>query len=233
MKVQIIGAGIAGISLGYHLDEIGIDFSLFEARKTWGGLLDSFEPYPGYIFDRFIHLSFTNNHYVKSLFDKSVNSVIHDNPKPYNLDNKIWLKHPVQFNLAPLSSKEKVQIINGFINADTRKEINNYAWEDDYPNQTYWITFNFNTFINNAKWPEWLNIAIGIGLDNTQYLNEDNMKIGGNNEWYIALDYDIPKLLKRWNSPIAKKLKNCLNYIHFPAPTIKISPKLAFYPLFL
>lgn len=113
------------------------------------------------------------------------------------------------------------------------KEINNYAWEDDYPNQTYWITFNFNTFINNAKWPEWLNIAIGIGLDNTQYLNEDNMKIGGNNEWYIALDYDIPKLLKRWNSPIAKKLKNCLNYIHFPAPTIKISPKLAFYPLFL
>jgi hypothetical protein len=113
------------------------------------------------------------------------------------------------------------------------KETNQYAWQDDYPNQTYWLTFDINHFAETCCWPDWLNMAVGFGLDDTQYLNEGDTKIGGNNEWYIALDYDIPKMLKKWNSPTGKKVKHWLNYIHFPAPTIRISPKLEFYPLFL
>ena len=111
------------------------------------------------------------------------------------------------------------------------KNPNKYAWQDDYVNQTYWLSVDLNHF--NEKIPEWLNIAIGFGLDETQYLNEHNTKIGGENEWYIALDYDIPKMLKGWDSKIAKKIKHWLNYFHFPAPTIRISPKIEFYPLFL
>ena len=113
------------------------------------------------------------------------------------------------------------------------KEPNKYAWQDDYPNQTYWLSVDVNHFTETCCWPDWLNLAIGFGLDDTQYLNENNTKMGGNNEWYIALDYDIPKLLKKWNSPTGKKVKHWLNYIHLPAPTIRISPKLEFYPLFL
>jgi hypothetical protein len=113
------------------------------------------------------------------------------------------------------------------------KETNKYAWQDDYPNQTYWVTFDVNHFAETCCWPDWLNMAVGFGLDDTQYLNENNTKMGGNNEWYIALDYDIPKMLKKWDSPIGKKVKYFLNYIHLPAPTIRISPKLEFYPLFL
>ena len=113
------------------------------------------------------------------------------------------------------------------------KEPNKYAWQDDYPNQTYWLSVDVNHFTKTCCWPDWLNLAIGFGLDDTQYLNESNTKMGGNNEWYIALDYDIPKMLKKWNSPTGKKVKHWLNYIHLPAPTIRISPKLEFYPLFL
>ena len=113
------------------------------------------------------------------------------------------------------------------------KEPNKYAWQDDYPNQTYWLSVDVNHFTETCCWPDWLNLAIGFGLDDTQYLNENNTKMGGNNEWYIALDYDIPKMLKKWNSPTGKKVKHWLNYIHLPAPTIRISPKLEFYPLFL
>ena len=113
------------------------------------------------------------------------------------------------------------------------KETNKYAWQDDYPNQTYWATFDVNHFSERCRWPDWLNVAVGFGIDDTQYLNENNTKIGGNNEWYIALDYDIPKMLKKWDSPVGKKVKHWLNYIHFPAPTIRISPKVQFYPLFL
>ena len=86
---------------------------------------------------------------------------------------------------------------------------------------------------NFCCWPEWLNIAVGFGLDDTQYINEDNKKVGGKNEWYIALDYDVEKLLSKWDSPFANTMKKWLNYFHFPAPTIKISPEIKFYPLFL
>ena len=113
------------------------------------------------------------------------------------------------------------------------KETNKYAWQDDYPNQTYWVTFDVNHFVETCCWPDWLNVAVGFGIDDTQYLNTSNTKTGGNNEWYIALDYDVPKLLKKWNSPTGKKVKHWLNYFHFPAPTIRISPKLELYPLFL
>ncbi len=113
------------------------------------------------------------------------------------------------------------------------KETNKYVWQDDYPNQTYWVTFDVNHFIETCCWPDWLNVAVGFGIDDTQYLNASNTKIGGNNEWYIALDYDVPKMLKKWNSPTGKKVKHWLNYFHFPAPTIRISPKLELYPLFL
>jgi len=113
------------------------------------------------------------------------------------------------------------------------KLTNKYAWQDDYPNQTYWLTFDVNHFIETCCWPDWLNVAIGFGIDDTQYLNTSNTKTGGNNEWYIALDYDVPKLLKKWNSSTGKKVKHWLNYFHLPAPTIRISPKLELYPLFL
>lgn len=112
------------------------------------------------------------------------------------------------------------------------KETNKFAWQDDYPNQTYWVTFDVNHFVETCCWPDWLNVAVGFGIDDTQYLN-GGTKAGGNNEWYIALDYDVPKLLKKWNSPTGKKVKHWLNYFHFPAPTIRISPKLELYPLFL
>ena len=113
------------------------------------------------------------------------------------------------------------------------KETNKYAWQDDYPNQTYWITFDVNNFTESCCWPDWLNVAVGFGIDDSQYLDENFTKTGGKNEWYIAFDYDIPKILNKWDSPIGKKIKHWLNYIHLPAPTIRISPSLEFYPLFL
>lgn len=111
------------------------------------------------------------------------------------------------------------------------KTAHKYAWQDDYVNQTYWLSIDINRFYE--RFPDWLNIGIGFGLDETQYLNTNNTKIGGNNEWYIAFDYDLKKMFKKHNSPLAKKVKHWLNYFHFPSPTIRISPKVDFYPLFL
>ena len=108
-----------------------------------------------------------------------------------------------------------------------------FDWHDDYPNQTYWISADVNHFIQQDWWPDFLNIAVGFGIDDTQYLTQGNTKLGGENEFYIALDYNIPKLLKNWNSPRGKKVKKWLNFIKLPAPTIRISPTVEFYPFFM
>jgi hypothetical protein len=102
-----------------------------------------------------------------------------------------------------------------------------HAYQDDYVNQTYWMTV-YPLKDRNID----VGISIGFGLDDTQYLNSRNTKVGGNNEIYIALDYDLKRVLKRWDTPTAKKVKHWLNYIKVPAPTIIISPETKFYPIF-
>ncbi|MDP6853658.1 MAG: DUF2279 domain-containing protein [Candidatus Marinimicrobia bacterium] len=110
-----------------------------------------------------------------------------------------------------------------------------YSWQDDYVNQTYWFSFDLSQYnkLEVLSIPKWLCIAIGVGLDNTQFLNNTNTKTGGNLEYYIAIDYNTTRLLKNWDSSFGKKVKNILKYIKLPAPTIRISPSFEFYPFYL
>ena len=57
--------------------------------------------------------------------------------------------------------------------------------------------------------------------------------MGGKNEVYLAIDYNISKLFKNYNSKSAKKIKKWINYFKFPSPTIRIYPTTEFYPFFL
>ena len=107
-----------------------------------------------------------------------------------------------------------------------------FSWYDDYPNQTYWMTLDTDKLFNKNKFPKWLDFAFGFGLDDTQYLN-GGTKMGGKQEFYIALDYDVNQILKEWDTPFAKKIKFILKYYKLPAPTIQVAPKLKFHPFFM
>jgi protoporphyrinogen oxidase len=123
--VAILGAGIAGISAGYHLSLLGHENIIYESRSSWGGLLDNFSIGEGFLFDYFVHLSLTENEYVKDLFSKST-SFINHRPESVNYYKGVWLKHPAQNNLAPLSNDEKVKIIMDFIKKPEFQKHNNY-----------------------------------------------------------------------------------------------------------
>ena len=110
----ILGSGIAGLAADHYLNDESI---ILEKENFCGGLCHSFSE-KGFIFDTFIHLSFTNEKEVIELFSKSTNNVIH-NPRAYNYYRGHWIKHPVQNNIFSLTTEEKVNIIEGFIN---RKE---------------------------------------------------------------------------------------------------------------
>lgn len=109
-------------------------------------------------------------------------------------------------------------------------------WNDDYMNQTYWLTFNPKRFNKNWNWPKWLGISAGFGVDNklnNYYIGTaDNYADHGKGgyEFFIAPDIDFKGLLPK--KPIWQKIGHVLNYVKFPAPTIRLSNNSRFFPIY-
>lgn len=137
--VTILGAGIAGLSAAYKLNEKGVTFKLYEKRSKIGGILDNFT-IKGFRFDHAVHLSFATEESVREIFDQT--PYIKHKPDASCFDNNLWLKHPVQNNLFPLSVKDKVGLIKSFIN---RPEINVNNYGD-------WLDFQYGYKIS-TKYP--------------------------------------------------------------------------------
>lgn len=132
----ILGAGISGLAAGYELNKSKYESLVLEKNPSWGGLLDNFE-INGFRFDKFIHLSFTNNEIVNKIFFQT--PLIKHKPLSYNYYKGNWLKHPAQNNLFPLSEKEKKLILDDFVKRKYKKatDIDNY--ED-------WLRFQFGDY---------------------------------------------------------------------------------------
>ncbi len=113
-KILILGAGIAGLGAAYKGKELGYSPIVLEKSVTYGGLLDSFM-IQGFTFDRFVHLSFATDEKVKKIFLDSAKNVLTHIPNPYNIYKGLWIKHPAQNNLFPLSDTEKKVIISDFL----------------------------------------------------------------------------------------------------------------------
>lgn len=91
-----------------------------EKRDTYGGLCDNFM-IDDFRFDRFVHLLFTKDEQVRSFFDQT--EYLSHTLNPQNYYHGIWIKHPAQNNLFPLSYNEKKKIIDDIKNRDKRKSI--------------------------------------------------------------------------------------------------------------
>ena len=141
---MILGAGISGISAAYHLKLHGNESIIYEKDSDWGGLCGNFN-INRFNFDNAIHLSFTENKYVKKIFSKSCKFIFHK-PLAYNYYKGHWLKHPAQNNLYKLNSTEKIKIIKDFVN---NKNKNIYI-----KNYEEWLKANYgNYFSNNFSIP--------------------------------------------------------------------------------
>ena len=98
-QVSILGAGLAGLSAAHHLRELGCETILYEKEAQPGGLCRSNNT-EGFIFDHGVHVSFTNDEYVRSLFAQSVNNQLDEHEfLALNYFQGNWIKHPAQSNL--------------------------------------------------------------------------------------------------------------------------------------
>lgn len=124
-RISILGGGIAGISAGYHANLLGIEYKIYESRARLGGLIDNFS-INGFRFDNAIHMSFTKNSYVRSLFDQTESYTYPAIPFCY--DNGLWVKHPIQNNLSHLSLVEKIKSFKDFLLAPRAHGENYEEW---------------------------------------------------------------------------------------------------------
>lgn len=114
--ILIVGAGISGLGASYGLLQKGKRSLILEKDDKYGGLCGNFTIAGSFRFDRFVHLSFSQDETVNQLFRKSSPDMHRHTPNPFNLYKGTWLKHPAQNNLYPLNSEEKNQIIVDFRN---------------------------------------------------------------------------------------------------------------------
>lgn len=132
----ILGAGIAGLAAGQHLEEMKKDYLILEENSHFGGLCSSYN-IDGFIYDYFIHMSFTNNECVRKYFDQTSQSI--HTPNPFNYYHGTWIKHPAQNNLFPLEDWEKQMVLNDLNKRGAYKEV----WKDNYEN---WLRYQFGDY---------------------------------------------------------------------------------------
>lgn len=109
---------------------------------------------------------------------------------------------------------------------------------DDYQGMTFWMTVAIEKFLHDRGariWPDFLGLALGysgIGLHGSNVKSKGPFREyedlpDGQPEFLIALDFDVRYL--PGDGAWWKSLKSQLNWIHLPAPAVRVYPDLRFY----
>ncbi|MDH7516430.1 MAG: hypothetical protein QHI48_11225 [Bacteroidota bacterium] len=99
---------------------------------------------------------------------------------------------------------------------------------DDYEGQTFWMAVHVHGLLPDPLkkwWPEWLALAVGMSVRNM----DDRSAVTRN--ILLSLDYDVTKIIPG-DSWFMHTFREALNYVHFPAPAIRISPGYIAYGLY-
>ncbi len=90
---------------------------------------------------------------------------------------------------------------------------------DDYECQTLWFCVNVKSVLPapvDQYWPDWLWLSLGYGARDIATSNPYRV-------YFLSFDYDLRKIIPQ-STPFLRTLGEALNYIHFPAPAVRIVP---------
>ncbi len=100
---------------------------------------------------------------------------------------------------------------------------------DDYEGQTFWLSVNPPQIFGEGTlsfWPGFLNLAVGYGARNVSGVSGSPYSVV-----YLGFDYDMKKIIPQ-TSAFLVTLSEVLNFIHFPAPAVRISPTAVLYGVY-
>lgn len=143
-KIIIIGAGLAGLSAGYHAEKRNIDYEIYEKENRVGGLCRTVEK-DGFCFDYSGHLLHLKDPYfqsfVKDLLGDNMN-IIERNAFIYS--NGVFTRYPFQANLYGLHPEVIKECLIEFVRA--------YYENEDMPTRSY------------RSFHEWIVAKLGKGI---------------------------------------------------------------------
>jgi len=138
-RIIILGTGLAGLSVAYHLQKKGIDYEVFEKEDTPGGLCRS-KNIDGFTFDHSGHLLHFKYKYTYDLIrDLLNNNLIQHKRNSWVYAFNAYIPYPFQANLFGLPPKITKDCLLGFIQAanNGRYKKNNDTNFRDWVYQTF------------------------------------------------------------------------------------------------
>lgn len=93
----------------------------------------------------------------------------------------------------------------------------------DYNGQTYWLSVDMDKF---ARFPKWINIAVGYGAEEMIYASDLQNQSSGYNpqrQFYLSLDFDLTSIKSK--SKLLNGLLFFANMIKLPSPALAFSKK--------
>ncbi|MFC5408721.1 DUF2279 domain-containing protein [Larkinella bovis] len=109
-------------------------------------------------------------------------------------------------------------------------------WLKDYNGQAYWLSVNPAAFAGrDSKFPKWLNIAAGYGIQDMVAAEFDKSVERGfrpYRQYYLSLDVDFTRIKTR--NKMLKTVFFLLNTLKVPAPTLEYNGRngLRFHALY-
>lgn len=125
-NIAILGAGIAGLSAGYYLENLGINYKIFEKSETYGGLARSFL-WHGFHCDFAAHRFFSNDKDVESDVLNLIPMVYHTRRSKLYMKGQ-WISDPINpielIHHIPI--KEKIQLVTDLLRKEKNFSAHNF-----------------------------------------------------------------------------------------------------------
>ncbi len=96
---------------------------------------------------------------------------------------------------------------------------------DDYNSTTFWLACNVNNLLPESArpyWPDWMMFSVGYGVRNYDVVDANGKPVGVTRRFLFGLDYDWVKILPPSEIGFVNYLRQALNYIRLPGPTLEV-----------
>ena len=142
-RIVILGAGLAGLSAGWHLQKMGIDCRILEKEAGVGGLCRS-KKLDGFVFDYDGHLLHFRQAYTFNLVKRLLGDNLTEHKRnAWIYSDGAYTRYPFQANLYGLPGPVVKECVLGFIEASR----NNHSKKKNNLNFLHWIKQTFGNGI--------------------------------------------------------------------------------------
>lgn len=98
---------------------------------------------------------------------------------------------------------------------------------DDYTSTTFWLACDVERLLPSsaaAYWPDWMMLSVGYGVRDYDHVTTEGVHLDPTPRFMVGLDYNWVRILPTSDFGVLNYLRQFLNYVKLPAPTLEFTP---------